>query len=122
MTDNPRRYQVEAIVIKKTILGEAGRILTLYTRQRGKMQGVAKGVSKTKSKLSGHLELLAYSQVSLARGKNIDTIIGSQTIDSFLPLKSRLEPLSYGLYFAELLNHLGSEGDSCPPIFNLMIS
>ncbi|MBG7617392.1 MAG: recombination protein O N-terminal domain-containing protein, partial [Chloroflexi bacterium] len=49
MTNNPRQYQVEAIVIKKTRLGEAGRILTLYTAKHGKLQGIAKGISKTKS-------------------------------------------------------------------------
>jgi DNA repair protein RecO (recombination protein O) len=122
MTNNPRQYQVEAIVIKKTRLGEAGRILTLYTAKRGKLQGIAKGISKTKSKLSGHLELLSYSQISLVRGKNLDTITGSQTIESFLPLKSSLEPLSYGIYFSELLNHFCREGDACHPLFVLSIN
>ena len=39
----PRTYQTEAIIIKKTKLGEADRILTLYTPQLGKIQAVAKG-------------------------------------------------------------------------------
>jgi len=86
----PRTYQTEAIIIKKIKLGEADRILTLYTPHLGKIQGVAKGVRRPRSKLAGHLELLTHSQVSLARGRNLDTISGSQTIDSFLPLKSEV--------------------------------
>ena len=76
----PRNYQTEAIIIKKTKLGEADRILTLYTPHLGKIQGVARGVRRPRSKLAGHLELLTHSQVSLARGRNLDTITGSQTI------------------------------------------
>ena len=93
----PRNYQTEAIIIKKTKLGEADRILTLYTPHLGKIQAVAKGVRRPRSKLAGHLELLTHSQVSLARGRNLETITGSQTINSFLPLKSDLWLISCGL-------------------------
>ncbi len=40
----PRNYQTEAIIIKKTKLGEADRILTLYTPHLGKIQAVARGI------------------------------------------------------------------------------
>jgi len=71
----PRTYQTEAIIIKKTKLGEADRILTLYTPHLGKIQGFAKSLRRPKSKMAGHLELLTHSLVSLARGRNLDTII-----------------------------------------------
>ena len=45
----PRDYQTEAIIIKKTKLGEADRILTLYTPGLGKIQAVAKGVRRPKA-------------------------------------------------------------------------
>ena len=104
MMSKPRNYQTEAIVIKKTKLGEADRILTLYTPHLGKIQAVARGVRRPRSKLAGHLELLTHSLVSLARGRNLDVITGSQTINSFLPLKSDLWLTSYALYVAELVN------------------
>lgn len=81
----PRNYQTEAIVIKKTRLGEADSILTFYSPHMGKIQGFAKSLRKPKSKLAGHLELLTHSLVTFARGRNLDTITGSQTINSFLP-------------------------------------
>ena len=87
----PRTYQTEAVIIGKMKLGEADRILTLYTPHLGKLKAVAKGVRRPKSKLAGHLEVLTYSQVSLVHGRNLDTIIGSQTINCFLPIKSDLE-------------------------------
>jgi DNA repair protein RecO (recombination protein O) len=117
----PRSYQTEAIIIKKTKLGEADRILTLYTPHLGKIQAVAKGVRRPKSKLSGHLELLTHSLVSLARGRNLDTITGSQTINSFLPLKSNLELTSYALYATELVNQFTADHIEDYSLFELLL-
>ncbi|MFC1950537.1 DNA repair protein RecO [Chloroflexota bacterium] len=117
----PRIYQTEAIIIKKTKLGEADRILTLYTPHLGKIQAVAKGVRRPRSKLAGHLELLTHSQVSLARGRNLDTITGSQTINSFLPLKSDLWLTSCALYVTELINQFTADHIENPPLFQLLL-
>ncbi|MFC1986511.1 DNA repair protein RecO [Chloroflexota bacterium] len=117
----PRNYQTEAIIIKKTKLGEADSILTLYTPDLGKIQGFAKSLRKPKSKLAGHLELLTYSLVSLARGRNLDTITGSQTINSFLPLRSDLELTSYALYAAELVNQFTVEHVENRPLFRSLL-
>src|SRR3972149_11627442 len=100
---DPREYKTEAIVIRKTKLGEADTILTFFTPHLGKIQGFARSLRKPKSKLAGHLELLTYSQVCFARGRNIDTITGSQTINSFLSIRNDLWLTSCGIYFAELV-------------------
>ena len=117
----PRSYQTEAIIIKKIKLGEADRILTLYTPHLGKIQAVAKGIRRPRSKLAGHLELLTHSQVSLARGRNLDTITGSQTINSFLPLKSNLELTSYALYAIELVDQFTADHIENYPLFQLLL-
>ena len=117
----PRTYQTPAIIIKKTKLGEADRILTLYTPGLGKIQGVAKAVRKPSSKLSGHLEMLTYSQVTLTRGRNIDTIIGSQTLNAFLAIKNNLDLLSYALYAAEMVNQFTPHETEDPQLFELIL-
>ena len=117
----PRTYQTEAIIIKKTKLGEADRILTLYTPDLGKIQAVAKGIRRPRSKLAGHLELITHSLVSFARGRNLDTIIGSQTINSFLPLKSDLNLTAYALYVTELVNQFTAEHIENHPLFQLLL-
>ena len=117
----PRTYQTEAIIIKKIKLGEADRILTLYTPHLGKIRAVAKGVRRTKSKLSGHLELLTHSLVSLARGRNLDTITGSQTINSFISLKSDLWLTSCALYVAELTDQFTADEVENYHLFLLVI-
>jgi len=117
----PRNYQTEAIIIRKAKLGEADRILTLYTPQLGKIRVVAKGVRRPRSKLSGHLELLTHSMVSLVRGRNLDTVTGSQTIASFLPLKSDLQLTACGLYISELVDQFTADNVENVSLFRLLL-
>ncbi len=117
---SPRNYQTEAIIIKRVKLGEADKILTLYTPHSGKIQAVAKGVRRPRSKLAGHLEILTHSQVWLARGRNLDTVTGAQTITSFLPLKSDLWLTSCALYITELVNQFTADHIENHPLFKLL--
>lgn len=118
----PRNYQTDAIIIRKTKLGEADTILTFYTPHLGKIQGFAKSLRKTKSKMAGHLELITHSRVSLARGRNLDTVTGSQTIDSFLPLKTDYHLTSYALYVIELVNQFTAEHSEDYTLFQLLLN
>ena len=116
-----RTYQTQAIIIKKTKLGEADRILTLFTPGFGKIQAVARGVRRPKSKMAGHLELLTCSQLSLSRGRNLDIITACQTIDSFLPLKDDLTLTAYALYVTELTEQFTTERQENPGLFTLLL-
>jgi DNA repair protein RecO (recombination protein O) len=118
---DPREYQTEAVVIKKTKLGEADSILTFFTPRLGKIQGFAKSLRKPKSRMAGHLELLTHSAVSFARGRNLDTITGAQTINAFLPIKNDLWLTSCGLYVAELVHQFTAEHQEHFAIFQLML-
>jgi len=71
--------------------------------------------------MAGHLELLTYSQVSLARGRNLDTITGGQTVEGFLPFKSDLEITSYALYAIELVEQFTAEHIENYPLFELLL-
>src|SRR4030042_2002840 len=119
---DPREYQTEAVVIKKTKLGEADSILTFFTPRLGKIQGFARSLRKPKSKMAGHLEILTHSTVSFSRGRgNIDTITGAQTINTFLPLRNDLWLTSCGLYVVELVHQFTAEHQENFPLFQLML-
>ncbi len=117
----PRVYKTEAIVLKHTNLGEADRILTLYTPNFGKLRAVAKGVRKPKSKLGGHVELLTRSAMMFAHGRNLDIVTQSQTIDSFLPLRNDLWKTSCAFYLAELVDSFTEEQDENYPLYRLLL-
>ncbi len=117
----PRVYQTEAIIINRINLGEADRVLTIYTPNLGKIRAVAKGVRRPQSKLGGHVELLTHSRLMLARGRNLDIITQAQTINNFLPLKEDLERTASGLYVAELVNAFTAERAEDEELFHLLL-
>jgi len=120
--NRPHDFKAEAIVLKKTRLKEADRILTLYTLEHGKIQAVARSVSKSQSRLAGHLEILTHTAVNLSYGRGkLPIITGSQTIDAFLPVRNSLELTSYGLYFSELVSQFTEEEEPHPAVFKLLI-
>ena len=116
----PKTYKTEVIVLKRTNLGEADNILTLYSPNMGKLRAVAKGVRRPKSKLGGHLEVLTHSALMLSSGRNLDTINQAQTIDSFLPLRSDLWRVTMAIYAAELVNQFTPEHVENYPVFRLL--
>ena len=60
-----RSYKTEAIVLRSFRLGEADRVLHLYTLERGRVGAVAKGIRRTKSRFGGRLEPLSHVQAIL---------------------------------------------------------
>jgi len=117
----PKVYKTEAIVLKHINVGEADKILTLYTPNLGKFSAIAKGVRRPRSKMGGHLELLTQCSLMLARGQNLDIITQSETISSFLPLRSDLWRTSLALYAAELVDQFTAENMENYPIFKLLL-
>ncbi len=117
----PRSYQTQGIVVKQTKLGEFDKIVTIYTPEFGKLRAVAKGACRPKSKLGGNVEPLTHSLMLLAKGRNLDIITQSQTINGFLALKSDLWRLACGLYILELVDSFTVEGGENHPLFDLLL-
>jgi DNA repair protein RecO (recombination protein O) len=116
-----RNYQTQGIVLKQTKLGEFDKIVTIHTPELGKLHAVAKGACRPNSKLGGNVEPLTHSLMLLAKGRNLDIITQSQTIDSFLALKSDLWRMACGLYVLELLDSFTVEGAENRPLFDLSL-
>src|SRR4051812_44047808 len=73
-------YRDAAIVLRTQKLGEADRIVTLLTRERGKVRAVAKGVRRTRSRFGARLEPFMMTDVQLYEGLNLDTVTQAETI------------------------------------------
>jgi len=104
MPQMPRVYKTPAVVLRQRRLGETDVILTLYTANFGKLEAVAKGVRKTRSRLAGHVEPLTQAMFLLAKGRSLDIVTQVETIEPFQRLRSDLDRLSRGLYACELLD------------------
>jgi len=117
----PRSYQTEGVILKQTKLGEFDKIVTIYTPEFGKLKAVAKGACRPKSKLGGNVEPLTHSLMLLAKGRNLDIVTQSQTINGFLALKSDLWRMACGLYILELIDSFTVEGGENRPSFDLLL-
>ena len=117
----PRAYKTEAVVLRQIPLGEADRILTLFTPDIGKVRAVAKGVRRVKSRLGGHLELLNRVSVALYEGKSLDVVTEAQVLQTFQGLREDLEPLSRAMYIAELVDGFSTERSPNHAMYTLLV-
>lgn len=116
-----RLYRVEAIVLKRTDHGEADRLLTLLTPDRGKLRAIAKGARKPSSRKSGHVELFTHCALMLAKGHALDVVTQADTIDSFIELRDQLDRVGYAYYLAELVERFTEEATENQPIYDLLL-
>jgi DNA repair protein RecO (recombination protein O) len=114
-----RLYRTEAVIMRRMDLGEADRIVTLYTRDYGKVKAVAKGVRKPTSHKAGHLELFTRVDVLVARGQSLDVLSQAEMIEAYQDLRTDLMHTVYALHFIELLDAFTEEGDASRPLFDL---
>lgn len=82
-------YRDEAIVLRTHKLAEADRIVTMLTRNRGKVRAVGKGVRRTKSRFGARLEPGMRVDLQCFEGRNLDTITQAVTIDTWGEVVSR---------------------------------
>jgi DNA repair protein RecO (recombination protein O) len=76
-------YRDQAIVLRTQKLGEADRIITLFTREHGRIKAVAKGVRRTKSRWGARLEPASHVDLQLYSGRSLDTVTQAVSIENF---------------------------------------
>jgi DNA repair protein RecO (recombination protein O) len=76
-------YRDDGVVLRTQKLGEADRIITLLTRQNGRVRAVAKGVRRTKSRFGGRLEPFTHVDVLIHPGRSLDLITQAEVIRAY---------------------------------------
>ncbi len=115
-----RLYHTDAIILRRTDFGEADRLLTVFTPQRGKLRLMAKGVRKTTSRKAGHIELFMLTNMLVACGHTWDVISQAETLQAYRGLREDLEKTSQAYYLAELVDSFTEERDVNAPLFELL--
>jgi len=115
-------YKADAIVIRSKEYGESDRLVTLFSREKGKLQAVAKGVRKPKSTQRGGTQLFTYADFLLHRGKTLDTVNQAQPRESFMRLWDDFDRTMAALGVAELLDISTAREEPEPELFTLTLS
>jgi DNA repair protein RecO (recombination protein O) len=117
----PGLYKDEAVVLKTMKLGEADRIVTLLTREHGKVRAVAKGIRKTKSRFGGRLEPLTRVDLMLYRGRDLDTITAAQIITSFDDLRTDYSMLAAAAALVEAVEKITPDRERSFSVYALLL-
>jgi len=112
-------FRTQSIVLKKEPWRDYDRLYTLYTREAGKLQVIAKGSRRFESRMAAHLEPFLITDVMIARGRQIDRLAGSEQALNFRTLETSLEKIALLNYCFEVLDRLTSYGQPDIRIFNL---
>lgn len=118
---NVTTYFVQGIVIKRRDLGESDRLITILTKEKGKITAIARGSRKAKSKLKGYLELFRYDYFNLAVGKVFDIITAAETLETFDGFSRSLKKLSLASYCIEVTDRLVGEREPLEAVFDLLL-
>ena len=109
-----------ALVLRTTDWSETSRIATLWTREFGKVRGLAKGGRRLKSNFETALDLLTVCSIVFLRKSSggLDLLTEAQVVKRFPRLRQDLPALYAGYYVAELLSDLTEVYDPHPPLFD----
>jgi DNA repair protein RecO (recombination protein O) len=116
-----RTYKTEAVVLRSFRLGEADRVLHLYTLDRGRVGAVAKGVRRTKSRFGARLEPLSHVDLLLHQGSGeLQTVTGVELIQSHRTAREHPYRLNVGLVGLEAMLRLFTEQEANPRAFRAL--
>lgn len=116
-----RTFSDEGIVLARRNWGEADRILSVFTKHRGRLSIIAKSVRRPKSRKRGHLEIFSYVRFQAVSGRSLDLMTEAEVIDSFSQVRKNLKKVSLAYYFMEVLGRTTHENEVHADLFELTI-
>jgi DNA repair protein RecO (recombination protein O) len=116
--------ETEAIVLRTCRLGEADKIVSLFTRQTGRLRAVAAGSQRTKSRYGGTLEPLSYIRLWLFERENRDLLRVNSTelLESFFDMQKDYQRHVATQYIAEVCERLLPERELNERVFRLLLA
>ena len=111
-------YKTEAVVLRSLRLGEADRVLHLYTPSRGRVGAVAKGVRRTRSRVGARLEPFSHVALVLHEGRGeLHTVSGVDTLATHHDVREQPGRARIAGACGEALLKMFAEGDPSPRVF-----
>ncbi len=118
-TSGVSNYRTEAIVLRKVDYGEADRIITLLTRDRGKLAAVVKGARRSNSRLGPHLDSFACVDVMLASGRNLEVVTQVRQVTTTQPLRKDMIRAAHAAVIAELCDRILEDRSELAGLYQL---
>lgn len=117
-----RSYSDEGIVLARRNFGEADRILSIYTKNHGRISAIAKGIRKTTSRKRGHLEIFSDIKFQITDGHGIGILTEVETVNNFEKIRKDLKKVSLAYFFTEVIGKITHERERNDGIFELILN
>jgi len=114
-------FETEALVLKQFDLGESDRLITLYTREKGKLKAVARGARKGNKSRSGLVLPFSYHNFILYQGKSLAKINHIESIAMNSKLREDLDYMAYASVVSEYIERAGLEDEADQALFSLLV-
>lgn len=115
-----RSCKIQGFIIARKNFSEADRIITIFTKEYGKIKVLGKGVRRITSRRAPHLELFSLSSIILVKGKNFDIVTSAETINPFINLKKDLSSIKKAYFITEIVDKLCPQNQSLSEVFVLL--
>ena len=110
----------ETIVIGVTDYLESDKLLTLFTREHGKLRGIARGARRSSRRFGGALELFARLDVQLVLHEGLSTLREADVVTVYRGIRSDLFKICWAGYACELVEQLAPEKMPNPRLYRLL--
>ncbi|MCA1830909.1 MAG: DNA repair protein RecO [Actinomycetota bacterium] len=114
-------YKEQGIVLRTMRLGEADRIVTIFTQGTGKIRAVAKGIRKTRSKFGARLEPFTHVDLLLYKGRELDIVTQAEIITSFRTIRDDYKRFTAGEMILEAADRSADDRERNTRMFMLLL-
>lgn len=119
---NGRLYKAEGVILSRRNVGEADRILTVFTKEYGKVRLIAKGIRRVNSRRAPHLEIFTRCALMIHRGTLLDSVTEVTPIDVFERVRTDLDRVSIAYLYCELVSVLLAEHQEHADIYTSLVT
>lgn len=113
-------FNIKALILNRKPFSEDGSKVTVYSENLGKLELVARGIKKIKSKLAGHLEPISLAEIMVIRGKQYNYIGAAVSENCYANIKNNLAKIKAAGEAIKVFNLIVKLGESDRGIFSLL--
>lgn len=114
--------KTQGIVLKEVNYGEADKILTIFTKSRGKINASARGARRPNSRMIASTQLMCYSEMVLYKGREMYTLSNADVIEPFYGVREDIVRFAYASYLLDVTNTVVQEEQPASRILRLLLN
>ncbi len=114
--------KTKGLIIREVNTGEADKIVTIFSRNRGRISALAKGARRPRSKLVAGTQFLSYCDYLLFSGREMYSINSCEVLEPFYEIRNDMIRLTYAAHFVDIINDVVQENQPSPRVLQLLLN